>query len=73
MDCFRSLLAKERALVAIAVLLDGREAAVYLENDALNGDRLKDAATQLALSSPEIRMPFAGTLLRQALGEMDLM
>ena len=58
--------AKNRALVAIATLLDGREAGRYLEFDAVNGAGLKRAAEDLASLTPDLRMPLAGTLLREA-------
>lgn len=67
---FRSLSAEQRALVAVAVLLDGREAGMYLENDAVNGAGLKRAALDLAGVAPELRMPLVGTLLRDALEEL---
>lgn len=67
---FRSISPLDRALVAIAVLLDGREAAAYLEADALHGVSLKRAALDLAALEPELRMPLAGTFLRSALQEL---
>ena len=67
---FRSLAARQRALVAVAVLLDGREAGLYLENDSVNGAGLKRAAMDLAGFEPELRMPFVGTILRSALQEI---
>ena len=67
---FQSLSAEHRALVAMAVLLDGHEAVVYLENDAESGEILKKAAHDLASMSPELRMPLLGTLLRSAVEEM---
>ena len=67
---YRSLAARHRALVAIAVLLDGREASSYLEGDAENGLALSRAALDLATLDPELRMPFVGTLLRTALQSM---
>ncbi len=67
---FRILSPKHRALVAVAVLLDGREAATYLENDHVNGTALKRAASARADQPPELRMPFVGSLLRIALSQM---
>ena len=67
---FRALSPEDRALVAIAVLLDGREASSYLEFDAKNGVALKNAALDLASLNPELRMPFTGTHLRAALQEI---
>ncbi|MGI6524310.1 MAG: hypothetical protein ACOX2O_03315 [Bdellovibrionota bacterium] len=68
---FRALPAKQRALVAVAVLLDGREAAVYLKSDTVNGEVLQKAALDLAAQSPELRMVFIGTALRAALSELE--
>ena len=67
---FRSLPPKERALAAIAVLLDGKQAAEYLSHDAVQGLQLAEAAQYLASHPPELRMPLAGTALRTALEEM---
>ena len=68
---YRSLAAHERALVAVAVLLDGREASVYLENDVQYGTALKRASADLAAMEPELRMPYVGTLLRAALQDLE--
>jgi hypothetical protein len=54
----------------LAVLLDGRDGSVFLENDALNGPALARAAADLSSLELELRVPFAGTLLRQALREV---
>ena len=67
---FRSLNPRQRALVALAVLLDGCEAGSYLENDAVNGSGLKRAASEISSIEPDLRMPFAGTMLRGALEEI---
>ena len=64
---FRGLSDHNRALVAIAVLLDGNEAGMYFEMDAVNSAGLKRAALELAALSPELRMPLAGTMIREAL------
>ncbi len=66
---FKGLTARQRALVAIAVLLDGRESGEYIEKDSVNGSGMKKAALFLASVEPEIRMPLVGTLLREALEE----
>lgn len=67
---FRSLSPRARALVAVAVLLDGIDAPTYLENDSVNGPGLKRAASDLAVQEPELRMPFVGTVLRLAVEEL---
>lgn len=67
---FRSLSPWQRALVAVAVLMDGRESVMYLENDAVNGPGLRRAALDLAGIEPELRMPFVGTVLRDALRDI---
>jgi hypothetical protein len=69
---FRSLGAVDRLLVAAAVLLDGREAGVYLENDLTQGEKLKAAALDLAGYEPELRMPLVGSILRSAVGDLPV-
>lgn len=64
---FKALSSHERALVALAVLLDGREAESYLESDHQRGQILGKAAAELAAHPPELRMPYVATLLRAAL------
>ncbi len=63
---FRALSDHDRILVAIAVLLDGHEASVYLQSDTFGGDALSRAAQELAGLDPEVRMPLLGKLLRTA-------
>ena len=63
----RALSARQRALVALSVLLDGRDASTYLENDALNGQALAGAAKALAAQDLELRMALAATTLRASL------
>lgn len=67
---FRVLSPAARALVAVAVLLDGREAGLYLENDAQQGASLKKAADDLAALEVDLRMAYIGTMLRAALEEI---
>ena len=66
----RDLSPRQRALVAISVLFDGIEAGNYLESDAADGKRLKEAADSLASEKAELRIPLAGTLLRVAISEL---
>ncbi|RMG42588.1 MAG: hypothetical protein D6719_06115 [Candidatus Dadabacteria bacterium] len=67
---FRALSSRHRALVAVATLLDGHEASVYLESDAVHGGALSKAAAELAAQDPELRMPLIGSFLRGALGDL---
>jgi hypothetical protein len=67
---YRTLSPRLRALIAVAVLLDGREAPVFLENDDRFGLELARAADELSRLTPDLRMALAGTLLRQALKEL---
>ena len=62
---FRALSERERALVAVAVLLDGHDAPEYLASDKERAAALSRAARDLAEISPEVRMPLVGTLLRR--------
>jgi hypothetical protein len=66
---YRSLDAHDRALVAIAVLVDGNEAATYLECDAKRGADLKESAQELCKLDMDARLAFVGTALRLALEE----
>ena len=67
---FRKLKADERALVSIAVLLDGFDASDYLSCDADRRIALMRAARELAELPPELRMPLVGTLLRAAVRDL---
>lgn len=66
----RSLPVRQQGLVAVAVLLDGIEAANYLETDAADGPKLKAAAEELASQKAELRMPLAGTIFRMAVEQL---
>ncbi len=63
---FRSLGGRERAIVAVAVLLDGHDAADYLSSDKERRTPLSRAAKDLADLPPDLRLPLVGTLLREA-------
>ncbi len=67
---FRNLSAHQRAVVAVAVLLDGREAESYLEGDDRHGKELAEAAAELASHPPYLLMPYIASLLRSALRRM---
>lgn len=64
---FRKLSVHEQLLVAIGVLMDGRDAAQYLEKDSQRGELLAGAATELSQIELDSRLPFVGTLVRLAL------
>jgi hypothetical protein len=68
---FRTLKVRERALVAVAVLLDGYDAAEYLSRDLERAPALMRAAKDLAELSPDLRIPLVGTLLRSAVSELN--
>lgn len=67
LDMLKSLPPREQALVVIAVLLDGREGAQYLQSDLRYGEQLSHICRDLALLSPDLRMPLLGTILRRVL------
>ncbi len=67
---FRALSPRQRALTAMAVLLDGFEAVSYLETDAQLGESLGRISTELAQMEPELRMALLGVSLRDALEEL---
>lgn len=64
---FRELSPRQQALVAVAVLLDGREGAAYLANDAKAGNRMEKLAVELSEQPVDLRMPLLGSLLRDVL------
>lgn len=68
---FRTLDTRERAIVTVAVLLDGHDAGDYLTSDKERHMALFRAAKDLAELSPELRMPLLGSLLRQAIAELE--
>jgi hypothetical protein len=59
---------KEKALVAVSVLLDGHEASKYLASDKELGAVLAEEAEKLAALDPKIRMPIVASLLRDDVG-----
>lgn len=67
---FRNLSPRQKCLVCMAVLLDGHEAASYLERDSEIGLVLSKAAADLSSQATDFRMPYVGSLLRQALKEL---
>lgn len=69
---FRALGTRERAIVAVAVLLDGHDAADFLANDKERHTAMARAAKDLAELPPELRIPLVGTLLRQAVAQLDV-
>jgi hypothetical protein len=60
---------KDRALVAVAVLVDGSDSKIYLESDSEKAEQLKLAAEQLCELEIDARVAFVGTVLRLALEE----
>ncbi|MFO0417625.1 MAG: hypothetical protein ACK5Y6_10075 [Pseudomonadota bacterium] len=68
-DAFSRLSAYDRARVALAVLLDGGDAPIYLMNDQLRGADLRVAAEELLEMELDVRYPYVGTMLRLALEE----
>ncbi len=68
---FRGLPAHQRAIVAIAALLDGNEAGSVLSRDANFGEAFRQAAEELTRIELESRLQFIGTLYREALADME--
>jgi hypothetical protein len=66
---WRTLSPKERALVAVAVLVDGRDSKIYLESDSERAEQLTLAADELCQLEIDARVAFVGTVLRLALEE----
>jgi hypothetical protein len=67
---FRMLSTRERAIVALGVLLDGHDATQYLGSDKERSSALTRAAKDLAQLAPDVRMPLVGTLLRGAIRDL---
>lgn len=61
---------EQRALVSIAILLDGFDAGVFLDNDVQYQSLLKDVAEELSKEDPASKIPYVGTILRNALKEL---
>lgn len=70
-DVLEKLSARHRALVAVAVLLDGVDAGIFLEQDSSYGLELRAAADTLARQPVEVRLPLVATLLRCAVEEIS--
>jgi hypothetical protein len=68
-NAFMRLHPYDRARVSIAVLMDGGDAPIYLLNDAVRGEELRQAAEELLAMELDVRFPFVGTMLRLALEE----
>ncbi|MCC6220307.1 MAG: hypothetical protein IT291_03590 [Deltaproteobacteria bacterium] len=68
---FRALSVRERAVVALGVLLDGRDASDFLLCDKERSAALSRAAADLAVLQPELRMSLLGSLLREALAHLE--
>ncbi|MEY4669391.1 MAG: hypothetical protein RL518_2090 [Pseudomonadota bacterium] len=66
---WRSLSPRDRALVAVAVLIDGADSKMYLECDAEKSELFKRAADELSSLEVDARVAFVGTVLRLALEE----
>jgi len=69
LSSWRSLSARDRALVAVAVLVDGSDSKVFLGFDGDRGEQLKRAAEELCSLEVDARVAFVGTVLRLALEE----
>lgn len=67
---FRALSSRERAIVALAVLLDGFDSVDYLGADQERKVALQRAAKDLVELTPELRIPLLGTLLREAISAL---
>jgi hypothetical protein len=66
-DLFLRLEPEDRVRVALAVLLDGGDAPMYLAIDSTRGAELRRAAEELLSMELDIRFPYVGTMLRLAL------
>ena len=69
LSTWRALSARDRALVAVAVLVDGSESKQLLGHDVGHGRELQRAADELCALEVDLRVAFVGTALRLALEE----
>ena len=67
MKRFNSLSGEMRALVAVAILCDGADAPDILSLDRRLGNELAEAAQELLLFDPDVRLSVVSTELRDAL------
>lgn len=68
---FTGLPVREQAIVAIAVLLDGIESPDYLQSTYENRAHVLRGAADLVKLAPDLRLPFAGTMLRRAIAQLS--
>ena len=64
---YENLQPEQKAIVAIAVLLDGQAASDYLRCDTFSNPLLSVVAKELLQIPSEIRIPLLGTLLREVI------
>lgn len=67
---FRALSMRERALIAIGVLLDGLDAVEHFSCDKNRKTALQRAAKDIVALPPDLRMPLLGTVLRESLANV---
>ena len=68
---YKNLSPRERALLAIAVLIDGADATYYLDNDSVNRQALIDSVQDFLRLDNEYRLPVLASVLRRALKELE--
>lgn len=66
----KNLSSAEQAVVTLAVLLDGRDAADFLQSDPSRPELAK-AAEGLSGVALELRVPLLGTLYREAVSVLE--
>lgn len=67
---YKNLSARERALVAAAVLIDGADAISYLDSTLNNREVMLQAVQEFLKLDNEHRLPVVASVLRRALKEM---
>ena len=71
LENFEKLHPYQQALMAAAVLIDGREAVDILGADAEHGQIFRAIAAEFGALDPELRVSLMGTLLRRALDTLE--
>ena len=71
LEKFEKLDPKLRALLAVALIVDGREAMDYLKIDSEHGASFRELIEELGALEPDLRIGLMGTILRRTLAEIS--
>lgn len=71
LEDFQKMPAKDKALVCMAVLLDGEKAVAFLQLDANNGAMYVEALDIFIKMQEDMRYSLAATILRDSLNDLQ--